>query len=340
MRPIRSRLGDAAHLEAISDFLLCGKGVWWHVHEDGKEIVFHDGKGWPEFQDQGPPLHHFRCSSFKSERDYLKAKWQECLNHGTLQLPIRKVKVYHTDGYLAYTEYHRVFRDEEWPEPEDHATEENQTDADNQVNLSLPGDQEGLGEQQESDVLVTSLAYTSVNDDTAELSEDDCDVVDDDHGTGKEGSLTTSNYHTNSPGVPPSTNLQDETNSADNDVHQRAENDSKLTEMKKNHQDGGILQTKIAKSAAKVLGTTPLVKTLEKARKALHEKQNRKNKYRHDKYKDNLACVQTQVLATHNRVSKEIEQWEKEFLLKHGFAPTYENYEGEEKIKVTYKKRN
>ena len=66
----------------------------------------------------------------------------------------------------------------------DHATEENQTDADNQINLSLPGDQEGLEEQEESDVLVTSLAYTSVNDDTAELSEDDCDVADDDHGTG------------------------------------------------------------------------------------------------------------------------------------------------------------
>ena len=93
------------------------------------------------------------------------------------------MKVYHTDGYLAYTEYHRVFRDEEWPETKDHATEENQTDADNQINLSLPGDQEGLEEQEESDVLVTSLAYTSVNDDTAELSEEDCDVVDDDHGT-------------------------------------------------------------------------------------------------------------------------------------------------------------
>ena len=217
------------------------------------------------------------------------------MNHGTLQLPIRKVKIYHTDGYLAYTEYHRVFRDEEWPEPEDHATEENQTDADNQINLTLPGDQEGLEEQEESDVLVTSLAYTSVNDDTAELSEDDCDVVDDDHGTGKEESLTTSNYQTNSPGLPPSTNLQDESNWADND--------SRLTEMKKNHQDGGILQTKIAKSVARVLGTTPLVKTLDKARKGLHKKRNRKNKYCHDKYKDTLACVQTQVLATHNRVS-------------------------------------
>ena len=81
----------------------------------------------------------------------------------------------------------------------------------------------------------------------------------------------------------------------------RAEKDSKLTEMERNQQDGGILQTKIAKSLAKVLGTTPLVKTLDKARKALHEKRNRKNKYCHDKYKHTLVCVQTQVLATHKR---------------------------------------
>ena len=87
------------------------------------------------------------------------------------------MKVYNTDGFLAYTDYYRVFRDEEWPEPEDHNTEENQTDADNQIDLSLPGDQDDLEEQQESDALITSLAYTSVNDDVVELSEDDCGVV-------------------------------------------------------------------------------------------------------------------------------------------------------------------
>ncbi|PFX30140.1 hypothetical protein AWC38_SpisGene5098 [Stylophora pistillata] len=158
-------------------------------------------------------------------------------------------------------------------------------------------------------------------------------------GTGKEGSLTTANYHINSPGIPPTSILQDESNSADNDVNQRAEKDSKLTEMEKNQQDGNILQTKIAKSVAKVLGTTPLVKTLDKARNALREKRNRNDKYCHDKYKDTLACVQTQVLAAHKSVSQEIEQWEKEFLLQHGFAPTYENYEQEEKIKAAYKKK-
>jgi len=234
-----------------------------------------------------------------------------------------------------------VFRDEEWPEPEDHNTEEDQTDADNQIDLSFPGDQEDLEEQEESDALITSLVYTSVNDDAAELSEDDCDVDDDDHGSGKEGSLnqTTANYHIYSPGVPPTTNLHAASNSADNDVHQQAEKDPKLTEMEKNQRDGNILQTQLAMSVAKVLGTTSLVKTLDKARKTLHEKRNRNNKYCHDKYKDTLACVQTQVLAAHKSLSQEIEQWEKEFLLKHGFAPTYENFEQEEKIKAAYKKK-
>ena len=90
------------------------------------------------------------------------------------------------------------------------------------------GDQEGI-EQQESDALITSLVYTSVNDDVAELSED-CDIVDDDHdddhGTGKEGSLTTANDHDiDLPGVPPATNLRDASNPADNDVHQQAQKD-------------------------------------------------------------------------------------------------------------------
>ena len=109
--------------------------------------------------------------------------------------------------------------------------------------------------------------------------------------------------------------------------------------MEKNQRDSNILQTQLAMSVAKVLGTTSLVKTLDKARKALHEKRNRNNKYCHDKYKDTLACVQTQVLAAHKSLSQEIEQWEKEFLLKHGFVPTYENFEQEEKIKAAYKKK-
>lgn len=38
-----------AHLEQIGDFLLCGKGVWWHTDEESKEVIFHDSKGQLEF---------------------------------------------------------------------------------------------------------------------------------------------------------------------------------------------------------------------------------------------------------------------------------------------------
>ena len=80
-----------ANLKTIDNFLLCGKGVWWHVEEESKEIVFHDNKGRPEFQEHGPPLYHFRSHSFETEKIYLKEK-SECLSQSTIRLPIRKVK--------------------------------------------------------------------------------------------------------------------------------------------------------------------------------------------------------------------------------------------------------
>ena len=104
-----------AHLEKISDFLLCGRGVWWHVDEESKEIVFHDSKGQPEFREQGPPIHHFRSSSFESESLYLKKKWEECLEQPNFHLPIKKIKVYDSRGYVSYTEYYRVFQEQSWP---------------------------------------------------------------------------------------------------------------------------------------------------------------------------------------------------------------------------------
>ena len=71
------------------------------------------------------------------------------------------------------------------------------------------------------------------------------------------------------------------------------------------------LQTKLAQSVSKILGLTPEVKTLDKARKLLHEKQN--SSYHHGKYKDILSLVQTQVLAAHPNASKKLEKWESEF---------------------------
>ena len=100
-----------------------------------------------------------------------------------------------------------------------------------------------------------------------------------------------------------------------------------------------ILETKLATSVSKILGVTPLVNTIDKARKALHKKENFQNRHYQNKYKDTLASVQTQVLAANQKYTKEIEKWEREFVVKNGFAPTFEHFQSEVAIMTAYKKK-
>ena len=79
--------------------------------------------------------------------------------------------------------------------------------------------------------------------------------------------------------------------------------------------------------------------TLDKARKALHKNENFQNRYYQNKYKDTLASVQTQVLAANQKYTKEIENWEREFVVKNGFAPTFEHFQSEVVIMTAYKKK-
>jgi len=96
-----------------------------------------------------------------------------------------------------------------------------------------------------------------------------------------------------------------------------------------------MLETKLATSVSKLLRTTPLVNTLEKARKALHKRANCQNRCYQNKYKDTLASVRTQVLAAHQKYTKEIEKWEREFVVKNGFAPTFEHFQSEVAIMLS-----
>ena len=59
-----------AHLEKIEDFLLCGEGIWWRHIVSGVE--FPGGPEEMQSNDNGPPLHHFRTCTFKSQEQYLK----------------------------------------------------------------------------------------------------------------------------------------------------------------------------------------------------------------------------------------------------------------------------
>ena len=54
------------HLQRISDFLLCGKGIWWN--NDETSVIFYDVTDRPVASTAGPPLHHLRSYSEKEEK--------------------------------------------------------------------------------------------------------------------------------------------------------------------------------------------------------------------------------------------------------------------------------
>ncbi|CAG2215739.1 unnamed protein product [Mytilus edulis] len=90
-----------AHYERISDFLVCGKHVWWQVN-DGN-IEFLDGPDEEEYHSSGPTLHHFSTSNLKTEYEHLNINWEKCVNkisEGNFQLPCVKVKIY-KEGQLS-----------------------------------------------------------------------------------------------------------------------------------------------------------------------------------------------------------------------------------------------
>ena len=182
-----------AHLEQIGDFLLCGKGVWWHTDEESKEVIFHDSKGQPEFQDQGPPMHHFCSSSFHSERLYLERKWNQCLARGDLLLHIKKVKVYDPSGAIVYTEWYRMFLDDPWP-LDDHRNDEEQEDSLQCPDYTNDTQESVYQESLNQESICNNLVIIS-SIEAAELSDNECDEVHVDAGDcGDEGADDVHNF--------------------------------------------------------------------------------------------------------------------------------------------------
>ena len=66
-----------------------------------KMVIFiSDAKGSPEPLEKGPLLHHFRCSSFKSEESYLKKCWLKCVERRS-DLPIFRLQIEDTNGNMV-----------------------------------------------------------------------------------------------------------------------------------------------------------------------------------------------------------------------------------------------
>ena len=85
-------------MERISDYLLCGEGVWWHRESD--VIVFYDGDESPKFNGKGPSLKNFESESLQSVHAELKKCWEKCLSEN-ISLPLRSVRVFdHAGDYV------------------------------------------------------------------------------------------------------------------------------------------------------------------------------------------------------------------------------------------------
>ena len=86
-----------AHLDCVSDFLICGPGVWWIDH--GDHLEFLDGLKEDNSKQEGPPLHHFRSYNLKVE-DYLEECWKKCTDE-KIPIPIENVRVRNSKGDLV-----------------------------------------------------------------------------------------------------------------------------------------------------------------------------------------------------------------------------------------------
>ena len=100
-----------AHLERIADFLLPGEGVWWHLDQDSKSVVFHDAEGEPDYHPEGPSLTHFRSSTLDSVQSHLHAIWARLISAEHIKLPIERVRVYGVEEILPHRRFH-LFTDE------------------------------------------------------------------------------------------------------------------------------------------------------------------------------------------------------------------------------------
>ena len=122
-------------------------------------------------------MHHFCSSYLESEKIYLKEKWDECLVQANFTLPIRKVKVYNSDGDLESEEYYRVFLSEPWPMAGGNQNEKQQSEcsarSQNEDDLPFQNDRANGPEEEESKPLICTTLISTSSVDEAELIDDE-----------------------------------------------------------------------------------------------------------------------------------------------------------------------
>ena len=113
-RIIKHQSAYQAHSERVSDFLLCGEGIWWR--DVVKGVEFFDITSPSEIltaADTLPPLRHFRSHTLKSESKYLKDNWKKCVSLATVKIPHHAIRVFDEMGELDHIMHTGFLQDDE-----------------------------------------------------------------------------------------------------------------------------------------------------------------------------------------------------------------------------------
>ena len=234
-----------------------------------------DGPDERKSNDNGPPLHHFRTHTLKSEDQYLKACWKECTTRLD-SIPHHTVRIYDEDGNLESVQHTRFLED---------ASDDGNEDDDDPSDCNYDGLEEQnhyiddmIQHEDEEEEVENIVDLQQMGEDLTECSLNYC----------KEISLTEGSL------------LQQRTESeAVNEVHEATppETPAEVT---------AELKTTLAKNMSKVLGKTNEVRKLDKLRTMLRN--NLTSKQAQDNYEASLAVVQTQVLAKHSKVKQQFKE--------------------------------
>ncbi len=107
---INKRLSSwQAHLERISTYLVCGKGIWWEETQDS--YIFYDSDSNANCHPEGPTLMHFRDSNLSEVETLANDTWKDIVQKKT-PLPIPSIKLYDDQGnYKGTRKYSSSFEE-------------------------------------------------------------------------------------------------------------------------------------------------------------------------------------------------------------------------------------
>ena len=233
-----------------------------------------DGPDERKSNDNGPPLHHFRTHTLKSEDQYLKACWKECTTRLD-SIPHHTVRIYDEDGNLESVQHTRFLED---------ASDDGNEDDDD------PSDRNYDGLEEQNHYIADIIQHED---------EEEVENIVDLQQVGEDLTECTLNYCEEIPLAEGSLLTQSTESEAVNELHEATppETPAEVT---------AELKTTLAKNVSKVLGKTNEVRKLDKLHTMLRA--NLTSKQAQDNYEASLAVVQTQVLAKHSKVKQQFKE--------------------------------